>query len=436
MSEGVKGPSIRKVQTVFRVLKRLDPIAPLGRLAALSPLVMLRQLVKWIRMAASTWLTASNWFTVPICGVLAIGIIAYLYQLNNSSGNGEPFAWFEGISAWPSIAIILFAAVVSVHFLFKMDFSLWQNADELTENFGLIGNMPEQAPFFGWEAPKLVSGISSASPLFRGLEIELDKRIDITALWQSYLCRGKLWTRLKRAAPMMVLYILALTVVLPFFGHFPHAQIRGRFPFPILIMPTIILFLLLTFVVLDAILLHEGFLRQLVRKETYWPDDTFKRLEYSIIPNRPPSERDLADYWDISLIARRTEAVGNIVYYPFAILSLLIVARLSYFDNWTWTPPLIVALCLHFCLAFYAAWRLPKIAKEYRDIVLRRLKRRRRQALMQAERTPEAIDTMIEEVQSTHQGAFSYLWEQPAIRALLFPSGGIGLATLLQYLQH
>jgi hypothetical protein len=52
---------------------------------------------------------------------------------------------------------------------------------------------------------------------------------------------------------------------------------------------------------------------------------------------------------------------------------------------------------------------------------------------MQAQKIPEAIDTMIEEVQSTHQGAFSYLWEQPAIRALLFPSGGIGLATLQKF---
>jgi hypothetical protein len=42
----------------------------------------------------------------------------------------------------------------------------------------------------------------------------------------------------------------------------------------------------------------------------------------------------------------------------------------------------------------------------------------------------------IEEEQSTHQGAFSYWWEQPAIRALLLPSSGIGLATLLQFLPH
>jgi hypothetical protein len=76
------------------------------------------------------------------------------------------------------------------------------------------------------------------------------------------------------------------------------------------------------------------------------------------------------------------------------------------------------------------------MAKEYRDTVLGRLKRRKRQALIQAEKIPEVIDTMIEEIESTHQGAFSYLWEQPAIRALLFPSSGIGLATLLQYLPH
>jgi hypothetical protein len=91
---------------------------------------------------------------------------------------------------------------------------------------------------------------------------------------------------------------------------------------------------------------------------------------------------------------------------------------------------------MHFSLAMYAAWRLPQGAKKYRDKILERMKRRRRQALILAKKTPEAIDTMIEEVQSAHLGAFSYLWEQPAIRALLLPSSGIGLATLLQYLPH
>lgn len=395
--------------------KQSDGIAQSGRVTASR------------RSVVSGWFLVSNWFTVPICAVLALGITLRFYVVNNHSGSGEPFAWLEGISAWPSIAIFVFAALLSAHFLFKTHFGLRQNADELTKEFGLQGNIPDEVRFFGWASPKLVSGIISTSP---------DQRIDITALWQSYLCRGQLWMRLKRATPMMILYFGALAIILPFFGHFPDPHIRGHFPFFCLILPTIIAFLLLTFVVLDAILLHEGFLRQLVERETYWPNATFEGFEYPIISNRPPNERDLAEYWDISLIAKRTEAVGNIIYYPFTVLSLLIVARLSYFDNWIWTPPLIIATCLHFSLAFYAAWRLPKMAKEYRDKVLGRLKRRRQQALTQAQKIPEAIDTMIDELQSTHQGAFSYLWEQPGIRALLFPSSGIGLATLLQYLSH
>jgi hypothetical protein len=163
---------------------------------------------------------------------------------------------------------------------------------------------------------------------------------------------------------------------------------------------------------------------------------TFEKFDYRINVGRRPNERDLADYRDILVIARRTEAVGSIAYYPFVILSLLIVARLALFDDWTWTRPLVIAIGLHFSLAFYAAWRLPSMAKEYRDKVLHRLKQRQRKAFLQSERIPDATDTMIAEVQSTHQGAFLYLWEQPAIRALLFPSGGIGLAILLLYLQH
>jgi hypothetical protein len=381
-------------------------------------------------------IAASSWLAVPICAALMAVATYCFYVVQNYSAGGEAFAWFDGTSVWPSVAILLFAALLSIHFTIKTHFGLRQNADALTKEFGLQGKIPDKIPFFGWESPPLESGSAFVSPRSPGSETNPQKRINITAVWQGYLRRGRLWRRVLRAAPMTVLYMCALATVLPFFGHFARPPIRGDFDFPSLIGPTISLFLLLTFVVLDAILLHEGFLTQLVERETCWPDATFERFEYPIIPDRPSNERDLADYWDILLIAKRTEAVGNVIYYPFVILSLLIVARLDCFDNWTWPLPVIIALLFHSLLAVYAAWRLPKIATQYRDDVLERLKRRRRQALMVAEKIPETIDTMIEEVQSTHRGAFSYLWEQPALRALLFPSGGIGLATLLQYLPH
>jgi hypothetical protein len=374
---------------------------------------------------------ASSWIAMPVCVILTAGIVFRLYLVQNDSGQGEPFAWCDGASAWPSIAMIVFAALLSVHFIFKTCFDLRQNAGKLTQEFGLKDTERETGTLLGWETPPLKQVVTSSSS---GVEATAEEKVDIEALWQHYLRRGQLWMRILRSAPMTGFYICALISILPLIGDFPAPPIRGSSSFfPVLMFATVIVFLLLTFFVIDAILLHEGFLKQLTEKKTYWPDATFEKHKYSVNP-RPDNENDLADYWDILLIAKRTEAVGNKIYYPFVILLFLIVARLKYFDNWTWTPALIVALSLHFSLALYAAWRLPVVAREYRDRVVGRLKRRKRQALMAAQRIPEVSDTMIEDVQSTHQGAFSYLWDQPAIRALLLPSGGIGLATLLQYL--
>jgi hypothetical protein len=354
-----------------------------------------------------------SWLAAPVYAVMAVGIVWHFYVIENYPAQSEALAWFDGTSAGPSMVILLFAALLSVHFIAKAHFDLSQNAADLTEEFGLRNPEPSKP------------------------RTRLVGMIDIIALWERYLRGGQFWRRFLRALPMFVLYIAAITVILPLIGDFPRTTIRGNFPFSALMGSTILVFLFLTFFVIDAILLHEGFLIQLEKKETRWPDATFRIFHYPFGPDRPTrNESDLADYWDILLISKRTEAVGSVIYYPFVILSLLIVARLRCLYNWAWSPVFIVALLMHFSIALYAAWRLPKCARVYRDKVLERMKRRRRLALIHAKKTPEAIDTMIEEVQSTHQGAFSYLWQQPAIRALLLPSSGIGLATLLQYLPH
>jgi hypothetical protein len=368
--------------------------------------------------------------------MLAVVATCVCYVSENYGGMGEPFAWCDGTSSWPSIAMLLFAMFLSGHFLLKTHCDLNQNAIQLTKDFGLKETILENASLWGWEEPPLTDIQASTSSILPGAKANVRKRIVIESLWQRYRGRGRLFRRLFRAVPMTGCYMLALGLILPLIGSFPIPPIRGDFNFFALMLPTIVLYLLLTFIVIDSILLHEGFLLQLEATDSYWPKETFNKFEYPSEPMRPNNECDLSDYWDILLIARRTEAVGNSIYYPFMILSLLIVARLKIFDNWTWSVALIVALSSHFLLALYAAWRLPEVAKRYRDKVLLRLRRRRRQALMRARRAPETIDTMIDEVQSTHRGAFSYLWEQPAIRALLFPSGGIGLATLLEYLNH
>lgn len=381
----------------------------------------MKRVFAWINPIA-----ASSWVGVPIAAVVAIAISCFCY-IQDGAGQGEPLFWFSGASAWPSIAIILFAGLLSLHFIGKTHLDLRENAKFLTEHFTLgdFNDFEQDTSLSCWQA--------SASQKAR---LSTATAVDIATLWRDYIRLGSLSSRVGRCIPMGFLYIAGIWAIAPALGPPPIAPIRGGFPYITLIWVTVSAFVLLAFFVIDAILLHEGFLKQLATDDTtHWPKGTGKGFKYTRRTLTAHCD-DLADYWDIVLIAKRTKVVGGKIYYPFIILSLLIIARLNYFDNWTWPPVLVIVFCSHFSLAFFAAWRLPKIAKDYRDKVLERLKRRRRQAFMQAQKTPEAVDTMVEEIEATHQGAFSYLWEQPVIRAALLPSSGLGLITLLQYLPH
>jgi hypothetical protein len=234
---------------------------------------------------------------------------------------------------------------------------------------------------------------------------------------------------------MAFLYILVLVIIASLVGYPYDPPLRGSVPFVSVLYCTFVAFLFLTFFVIDATMLHEGLIQQLASGETYWPDATFCGFGYEGKRNGGKFETELASFWDIGLISKRTVAVGNLIYYPFIILFLLIVACFPSFDNWTWKRATVIPLAMTFLLVLYTAWRLPKTASSYRDKVLADLKKSKRQALiLKSEGVPEVIDTMIDEVESVHTGAFSYLWEQPAIRALLLPSSGVGLVTLLQYM--
>src|SRR5215469_15946825 len=256
------------------------------------------------RKAESKWkqrdvVAASSWLALPVWAALAVGVVCCFYVSNNSLGRGDSFSGFDGTSGWPSITIVLFAAFLSIHFIAKSHFDLRQNAVELAEEFGL----PEKIFCSGRESSPTKLMITPSCSL-SGRKANTEERVVMEDLWQLYLCRGKFWMRVLRAGPMTVLYCLALGAILPLIGDLPCPPMRGGFPFRFLMGFTIIVFLFLTFFVIDAILLHEGFLARLEKKETLWPDATFQKFEYSTSPNRPRNESDLADYWDILFISK------------------------------------------------------------------------------------------------------------------------------------
>jgi hypothetical protein len=380
---------------------------------------------------------------IAIC-ILASGILIATfigtYGFDSAHNpEGEPVAWFQGVSVWPSLGLTLFSSFLAIHFIFCSHVNLRNNAESIAEEFCLAkypgahsGSFPD---LWSW-------GDLPLREARKGVSTKNSQEVDMNALWRLYLRRSLPQWRIIRAGTMTIFYIIGLFFLIRALESFPMRQpvyVRGESMeiFRDIRFFNFSLSLLLTFFVLDAILLHEGLLRILSDFSSYWPDETFREYDYNISSTnelRIPNELDISGYWDLLLIAKRTEAINSIVYYPFVCIAIGLLSYLSLFDNTPATTPLVIAVLSHCLLASYAAYRLPRAARNYREKILAQMRLRRRQLLIKEKKAPEAADSLIDEVNNLHQGAFVSIWEQPAIRAFLLPSGGLGLWTLLQYM--
>ncbi len=141
------------------------------------------------------------------------------------------------------------------------------------------------------------------------------------------------------------------------------------------------------------------------------------------------AEEQVTEELNIQLAATRSATVGEFVLYPFVIIALLVVSRAPYFDDWGWTVGLIIVLAALLGLAILAAVNLRRAAEKARQGALGRLQAARDGAATQdgTEKRVRILDTVIKRIADLDEGAFAPFSQQPIIRALLFPAGGIGM---------
>ena len=134
----------------------------------------------------------------------------------------------------------------------------------------------------------------------------------------------------------------------------------------------------------------------------------------------------------IELIAKRTEVVNRLVRYPFIVLLIMMVARNSYFDNWSFPLTMVVGWSVNVMLAIAAALLLYRAAEQARDASVARLNHLVRQGLdrgVAGEPDVKLTRQVIEDIEAVSQGAFVPLWQQPVVESTFY--GGLAL---LQYL--
>ena len=353
-----------------------------------------------------------------VCGgpliILLVALVAQYWAPE------EPLVFFSGISIWPTEMVRLIAFVLAIFFMFKASFDLRANAKMIEAEFSFA---PLPLTAFRWR------------DLGIGFEHWQMKQPSGTSLfsaeeaWHTYLCRNKFWPRFIRIGILFALYSIFVLAILHLFPQ-PPPPARGDLAFRI---DKIVFYLagagllLLSFYVVDAIQLNSNFIRMFGREVTNWGRSVVDRSHRS----PPLDEEELSAYHEIFFVARRTQAVAPLIWYPLLVLTLLVVARSSFFDNWTWPASLVLIWAVTAAWALGSAILLRRAAEQLRETALNDLRRFRLLGREVAAKR-ETFDELIAEIRDLKTGAFAPLSDQPFIRAVLFPGAALGLIAVGQ----
>jgi hypothetical protein len=365
--------------------------------------------------------------STPIWLVLGVPIILFSVAALAVSGTAvlEPLALFSGISIWPSEMLRLIALLLAVHFMIKAHIDLESNEQELTRRFGLA-----KLPVEKWHWRKMRIGLRRWHKEHPDW-MKRDAAFTAKEAWTAYLRRNQFWPRLIRVGVLVAIYAIFSIGVFALFRA-PVAPARGDAALCAdlwILLPAVIGLMLLTFYVVDAIRLNSNFIRIITGGVKEWePEISESRGRI------PPLEKeDLARYYDIAFVAERTEVVAPLIWYPLIVLAVMILARSAYFDNWTWPFSLILIFTLNALWAFGAAALLRRAAEQLRAAALNSLEVLRIKSYKEPERQ-EMFAELIGEIRGLKKGAFAPLSEQPFVRAVILPSGGLGLIAVAQRL--
>jgi hypothetical protein len=258
----------------------------------------------------------------------------------------------------------------------------------------------------------------------------------IADFWESYSHKVRKPIRLCRVTVAMLLVLFLQMLLAVIFGS-PEPTTRSLalrgFDHALLWLESAATWFLILFVA-DATLFCVRFVKEIKCVKSEWPPWILEKYQKEMNVNRA-----FLDQWvDLQFIAKRTACVGGVVYYPFIILALLIISRSSVFDLSPPNVPMLIMMVLGFAVVISCAIGLSWSASDAREIAREEMlahvvaMKGGGLATPAAPRAkPDQLEMVIRKIDDLREGAFTPFTEQPVIKALLWPLGGIGSAALL-----
>lgn len=343
---------------------------------------------------------------------------------------GEPFSLLAGISIWPTEFIRLAATLLGLALVFKAMRDLQKDTNDLVQEFGL-----EPPGRFQDEKRERI-GIADFS-------LEDPTKTDAQdgeAIWKQYNLFGQPANRWRRCGAVMLAYFvfalaLFLTLGVPFIpGRGPASFILDK----VAVMATVVVLIVVTFYVMDATRLCTRLIELLSRYGATWPTEKTEQFQKSDKLWKLANEEQ-NEWTTIRFIARRTAAIGQMIYYPFLVLLLLIISRNYFFDAWHWPASLIIIQGFNVSFALFSAVHLRRTAERARQRALARLNERLSRELGSLaegktnSNRAEQIRLVMRLIENNEDGAFAPLANHPIVGALAMPFGGASLMAALEY---
>jgi hypothetical protein len=402
----------------------------------------------------------------PFVAALLLVATALLYYLFKTfifdAPDEEPFALFEGVSIWISDLLRLVALALAVFFLCKSASDLDLSDKKLSADFFPDPSSAaerstadrKRAEAATAQAAKGRRAKDSRARTMKNFFLPWNyedfseatargtKRVTPRGLWKAYLALGAQRLCVWRALIGTVIFLAIGSLLV--MNDLPPRPVRGSISNVVDLVITsgsIFAYLFLVFYAADAVRICKSFVKHLASAKSEWDEKTVERFvaaegkDPSKLIDQLKKDNYLRDYIDMRLIAERTEVVSSIIYYPFLVLLLLIVARSPLFDNWVWHLPILALLGFSAGIIVLSAHLLSAAAEEARGVGLRRMNI----ALLKAKAAEDKIATdllthAIEAVRNAAEGAYRPFTQQPIVRALLIPFGGYGGLAIVEYL--
>jgi len=456
-------------------------------------------------------LTNTYTFLIVASGVIVVLFIG-VQQLPGPVP--EPSVLLSGVSIWGSEGIRLMVILLGIHFVWKATRAIDTNTQELERRYHL-GNdsTPTSEPDRSTTAPgasgdgghslaqRFVRSVATAAR--RGAVVLVNcvkgsgqwndpstsaippgDKVEVKVIWHQYVRDGAFSERVYRILLPGLTYFgfaffLMMSLGLPLTPARGPLAAEVNFPVTMMAVGTMIFVL---FFVVDAAVLNRRFIRRLTHPKSIWPKELLDRCRPQFTCRR--IDECLAELLDIKFIAARTAVIGPLIYYPFFLVTLMIISRLHYFDNWDFPLSLLIVFSLNTALAVFAAATTRRSAEYARGRAIANLRGLLFEATILKEAPPEerptapvtwrrgrlaallfgaaatdaqadesntspagddadaqrhasqliaAAQQALKEIEEIHTGAFGPWSENPVVGALLLP-GSAGLLAIAQSL--